>query len=107
MKGIEEIEEKTCVKFRQGQDASGNYVEVFKDGGCYSLLGRVGRGRQPLSLSNGCIQQGVIVHEFMHALGFHHEQVGLLKTQFQGEPIYHSQIDNLSKNLVRGKVCLD
>ena len=33
MKGIEEIEEKTCVKFRQGQDASGNYVEVFKDGG--------------------------------------------------------------------------
>ena len=86
MKGIEEIEEKTCVKFRQGQDASGNYVEVFKDGGCYSLLGRGGRGRQPLSLSNGCIQQGVIVHEFMHALGFHHEQVGLLKTQFQVNP---------------------
>ena len=86
MKGIEEIEEKTCVKFQQGQDANGNYVEVFKGDGCYSSLGREGWGRQPLSLGKGCIQLGVIVHEFMHALGFHHEQVWLLKTQFQVNP---------------------
>ena len=86
MKGIEEIEEKTCVKFQQGQDANGNYLKVSKGDGCHSSIGGEGLGRQSLSLGNGCIQLGVIVHEFMHALGFHHEQVWLLKTQFQVNP---------------------
>ena len=33
----------------------------------------VGSG-QTLSLGRGCMYQRTIIHEFMHALGFHHEQ---------------------------------
>merc|ERR1719339_271893 len=50
-----------------------DYVEVIKDGGCWSYVGRIG-GKQQLSLSNGCVWNYIIIHEFMHASGFHHEQ---------------------------------
>lgn len=40
---------------------------------CWSTVGRNG-GQQLLSLSvYGCMDRGIIQHELLHALGFHHE----------------------------------
>ena len=33
----------------------------------------LGIGRQKLNLANGCFVIGTVEHEFLHALGVHHE----------------------------------
>ena len=54
--------------------SQGDYVQVVDGGGCSSYVGRIG-GAQQLTLAiNGCLQNGIIQHEFLHALGFEHEQ---------------------------------
>lgn len=56
-----------------------DYIEVSGDStGCSSYVGRQG-GRQVISLAPntpevGCFRLYTIVHEFLHALGFHHMQ---------------------------------
>ena len=40
---------------------------------CSSAVGRRGAS-QRLSLAAGCMRAGIIQHEFLHALGFYHEQ---------------------------------
>lgn len=55
-----------------------NFNFQGEDGGCYSSVGRRG-GRQTLNyqiypLDTGCFRIGTIVHEFLHALGFYHQQ---------------------------------
>nr|QNH72386.1 toxin candidate TRINITY_DN25225_c0_g2_i1 [Pachycerianthus borealis] len=63
---------KTCVTFvpRIDQD---NYVAFVPGQGCYSAVGQQG-GRQEITISSRCETKGTILHETMHALGFHHEQ---------------------------------
>jgi len=70
----------TCIRFRK-RTTETNYVNVIKGGGCYSYIGRIG-GQQPLSLGNGCESKGIAIHEFMHALGFYHEQSRLDRDNF-------------------------
>ena len=41
---------------------------------CFSSIGMVGRGEQKISLGQGCLQRGTVMHEMMHCLGFWHEQ---------------------------------
>ncbi len=69
---LDEIEAVADVKFVERRYES-NYLNIIDDGGCYSYLGMNG-GKQDLSLSPGCWVNGIIIHEFMHALGFYHEQ---------------------------------
>ncbi|XP_040004644.1 low choriolytic enzyme isoform X3 [Xiphias gladius] len=72
-KGMENIEKGTCVRFVP-RTHQRDYIDIQPKSGCWSYLGSRG-GRQTISLqSPDCLQVGVISHEFMHALGFVHEQ---------------------------------
>lgn len=37
-------------------------------------MGRVGRGKQMISIDGSCKHKGSVIHELMHTLGFYHEQ---------------------------------
>ena len=63
-----------CITLEEINTASGNYVDVVNYGsGCWSYIGMLGGG-QDLHLADGCFSIGTIEHEFLHALGVHHEQ---------------------------------
>ncbi|KAG8442096.1 hypothetical protein GDO86_011043, partial [Hymenochirus boettgeri] len=64
---------KTCIDFKPWEGEA-NYISVFKDNGCYSNVGNLRQGRQRLSLGTNCDRLATIQHEFLHALGFWHEQ---------------------------------
>ncbi|XP_037029201.1 zinc metalloproteinase nas-13-like [Bradysia coprophila] len=72
MSGLNHIVGRTCMRFKT-RTTETDYVRVFQGSGCYSYVGRIG-GRQDLSLGNGCVFMGTIVHEVIHAIGFYHEQ---------------------------------
>ncbi|XP_076152232.1 meprin A subunit beta [Alosa pseudoharengus] len=73
LKAFEQYRLKTCIDFRpwSGED---NYISVFKGGGCFSSVGNRRVGKQRLSIGSGCDRIATIEHEFLHALGFWHEQ---------------------------------
>ncbi|XP_066544627.1 high choriolytic enzyme 1-like [Amia ocellicauda] len=71
--GMQDISASTCVKFVP-RSHEANYLDIQNKLGCWSFLG-VNGGTQPLSLqAPGCMWSGIATHEFMHALGFVHEQ---------------------------------
>jgi len=72
-KAMKQFKKKTCIKFKARKNNNKNYVHIVKGDGCSSMVGPVG-GAQRLTLGNGCVQIGVIVHELLHAVGFWHEQ---------------------------------
>ncbi|CAF1175873.1 unnamed protein product [Adineta steineri] len=68
-----------CVKFVPRTSQHVVWVRVVSLDGCYSDLGlAVETGLQQLSLDrSGCMTIDTIQHEFLHALGFPHEQTRL------------------------------
>ncbi|KAI6215534.1 Metalloendopeptidase [Aphelenchoides besseyi] len=70
---IQNFQEKTCIQFVPKTEQDHDYVHIVPEEGCYSMVGKVG-GKQPVSIGNGCIQTGVIIHELTHSIGFFHEQ---------------------------------
>lgn len=67
-----EWETKTCVRFVNRTNEE-DYVEFMKLEGCNADVGRK-RGRQSISLGDGCLHKSVVVHEIGHVIGFWHEQ---------------------------------
>merc|ERR1711936_520655 len=82
-----EFKQKTNIEIREVDPnycnkCGGKMIKITNGPGCFSYLGRIdypGYERQELSLnyqSNGadCFYRDTVLHEFMHALGFIHEQ---------------------------------
>ncbi|XP_045706122.1 meprin A subunit beta [Phyllostomus hastatus] len=64
---------KTCIDFKPWAGET-NYISVFKGSGCWSSVGNRRVGKQELSIGQNCDRIATIQHEFLHALGFWHEQ---------------------------------
>uniref|UniRef100_A0A3Q2NVF6 Metalloendopeptidase n=1 Tax=Fundulus heteroclitus TaxID=8078 RepID=A0A3Q2NVF6_FUNHE len=72
LKAMKGFEGRTCIRFlrHRGERA---YLSIESKFGCFSLMGRSGE-RQLVSLQRpGCLNNGIIQHELLHAMGFYHE----------------------------------
>lgn len=88
--GLKDIENAANIKFVPAWNGS-NHIEVYRGQGCSSAVGMTG-GKQYLSLGYGCVTKGIAIHEFMHALGFYHEQSRADRDQYVN--IHWSNIQN-------------
>ncbi|KAL6104631.1 mep1b [Pungitius sinensis] len=73
LKAFEQYRLKTCIDFKPWSGEA-NYISIFKGSGCFSSVGNRHVGKQPLSIGSNCDRIATIEHEFLHALGFWHEQ---------------------------------
>ncbi|XP_041098338.1 meprin A subunit beta-like [Polyodon spathula] len=73
LKAFEQYRLKTCIDYKPWEGEP-NYIGVFKGNGCFSSVGNRRIGKQTLSIGNNCDRIATIEHEFLHALGFWHEQ---------------------------------
>lgn len=73
LKAFEQYRLKTCIDFKPWSGEA-NYISIFKGGGCFSSVGNRHVGKQRLSIGTNCDRIATIEHEFLHALGFWHEQ---------------------------------
>uniref|UniRef100_A0A3P9JX49 Metalloendopeptidase n=1 Tax=Oryzias latipes TaxID=8090 RepID=A0A3P9JX49_ORYLA len=73
LKAFDQFRLKTCIDFKP-RDAEEYYISIQKLDGCYSYIGRQVANGQVLSIGSGCDSKAIVEHEFLHALGFFHEQ---------------------------------
>ncbi|XP_017050620.1 seminal metalloprotease 1-like [Drosophila ficusphila] len=79
IRAIRIIERSSCIVFKEATTDQQYFVNVtgFPEG-CYSSVGFRNRSQQlnlqTYALDSGCYRLGSIVHEFLHALGFYHQQ---------------------------------
>ncbi|KAL7886673.1 hypothetical protein AOLI_G00043940 [Acnodon oligacanthus] len=72
LRAFEQLRLKACIDFKP-RTTEQDYISVEAQSGCWSYIGKIG-GRQQLSIGTGCGYIGIVEHEFLHALGFYHEQ---------------------------------
>ncbi|XP_061588357.1 meprin A subunit beta [Cololabis saira] len=73
LKAFEQYRLKTCIDFKPWSGEE-HYISIFKGSGCFSSVGNRRVGKQRLSIGSNCDRIATIEHEFLHALGFWHEQ---------------------------------
>ncbi|KAG1947574.1 meprin A subunit beta-like [Pimephales promelas] len=73
LRAFEQFRLKSCIDFKP-RAAEAFYISVESLQGCWSFVGRIFSGGQNLSIGNGCGIKAIVEHEFLHALGFWHEQ---------------------------------
>ncbi|XP_050094470.1 seminal metalloprotease 1-like [Anopheles aquasalis] len=77
--GVRLLESQSCLRFHRVEADAVAYINVRGTGsGCSSVVGYNGRAQnlnlQPYPVGQGCFRIGTVVHEFLHALGFYHQQ---------------------------------
>ncbi|XP_068140017.1 seminal metalloprotease 1-like [Drosophila tropicalis] len=88
LNGIATLELNTCVRFREAIDGDDEtYLTITaKSGGCYTAVGYQGKPQEmnleTYPLGEGCFRPGTILHEFMHALGFYHQQSSAIRDDY-------------------------
>ncbi|XP_016961721.1 seminal metalloprotease 1 [Drosophila biarmipes] len=97
--GIDTLEQNTCLRFREATDEDTAYLTVTaKSGGCYTAVGYQAKPQEMnleiYPLGEGCFRTGTILHEFMHALGFYHQQSSAIRDDY---------INVVYDNIVPGK----
>ncbi|KAM3614330.1 uncharacterized protein V6R79_012847 [Siganus canaliculatus] len=73
LRAFDQIRLKTCIDFKPWRDEP-NYITIIKDNGCWSYVGNQNKGNQSVSIGQWCDHLAIVEHEFLHALGFWHEQ---------------------------------
>ncbi|KAI9523984.1 hypothetical protein NQZ68_020945 [Dissostichus eleginoides] len=73
LKAFDQFRLKSCIDFKP-RDSEEYYIHVQKLNGCYSYIGKVISNGQDLSIGSNCDSISTVEHEFLHALGFYHEQ---------------------------------
>ncbi|XP_027133003.1 meprin A subunit beta, partial [Larimichthys crocea] len=73
LRAFEQFGLKSCIAFRP-RDSEKYYISVQKLDGCFSYVGKAIPNGQPLSIGRYCDEISTVEHEFLHALGFYHEQ---------------------------------
>jgi hypothetical protein len=66
-----------CIKLEEVNNFDFRYdskIRIIDGNGCWSYIGMTGEDTQDLSLGSFCYTKGLSLHEFIHALGFDHEQ---------------------------------
>ncbi|XP_026475168.1 zinc metalloproteinase nas-13-like [Ctenocephalides felis] len=72
---IQEYHNKTCIRFRPFRLTDRDFIMIRSSRpGCWSSVGRQSGGQVVNLQVPGCNHRGIIIHEFLHALGFFHQQ---------------------------------
>ncbi|XP_078482330.1 uncharacterized protein LOC113474718 [Ciona intestinalis] len=79
---IKAYKENTCIDITPYDPAKHKkkFVDIKKGDGCYASLGYA--EKQRMSIGYGCDYVGIIIHEFLHTMGFAHEQTRPDRDQF-------------------------
>lgn len=75
LNAMDEYHNRTCIRFRPFTSSDQNWIHIKSDDtGCWSSVG-MKEGGQVVNLNSpGCVRHGVVIHELMHVIGFHHQQ---------------------------------
>ncbi|XP_059363764.1 meprin A subunit beta-like [Carassius carassius] len=74
LRALEQFRLKSCIDFKARTAEDISYISVESLEGCWSYVGHRFAGAQTLSIGIGCGSKAYVEHEFLHALGFFHEQ---------------------------------
>lgn len=69
---IADYHKYTCIRFKKRSNERA-FIYFFRGPGCSSPVGFRGF-RNSISLADGCLKKGVVMHEIGHSLGLYHEQ---------------------------------